>query len=175
MWVDLDGNVTETDLKESVIAEGTFVVKNLDGKEKRFKDENSNEAKEWAKSSSPKKATKKYSQDWWSDKIDAASANAHMVTPWSGYMRFTDPEAIDKIVKAEFKSATNTDWTIAGNYNDGGSARYNKKIGDCPVTALKIRVSFTRNSEDNTVADSQVIGVYRDVKDPTKWIFDKFF
>lgn len=144
--------------------EGMFVVKNLDGKEKRFKDTKSAEAKAWAKTSSAKKpVSKKYSYEWW-DESDAETL------PWSPFRQDKDAGSVADIVAKQFNSRA--DWTL-------GSV-YAKQIDDVLVTAMKIRVSYEYSPEDDMgldadTGDSQVIGVRRDEKNPEKWHFDKFF
>jgi hypothetical protein len=64
--VKIQEQVETSLLKRAQLDEGTWVVKNKDGKEKRFKDTDSPEALAWKNSSAaPKKKAEKYSDEWW--------------------------------------------------------------------------------------------------------------
>lgn len=62
-------------MKIQELFEGSFVVKNKDGKEKRFKDADSVEAKAFKVSSTKKASPEKYSKQWWIAQEEKAMDN----------------------------------------------------------------------------------------------------
>lgn len=160
-------------MKISELFEGMFVVKNKDGKEKRFKDKTSPEAKEFALSSSPKKTTVKvpvYGQLYWQQK--EADANFEGLLPWS---RIQSDE-----VSAQFASIAEQhglgridDFTL-------GSRGYVEAENIKQVASVVVRMSFSFGKEDDLgldiegderVSDSQNIKLRRDTKFPKKLVF----
>lgn len=149
-----------TQLDESALNEGAYVIKNKDGKEKRFKDSNSPEANAWASSSAPAKLAK-YSQEWW----DASDMEVVPSTPISG----KDDVEINRIVKSEF--------TLTADWSLGKKSIVKRQDVDC--AAILVRVSYEITPEDNlgvenTTEESQAILVARDPKKPNKLEFVKY-
>ena len=145
-----------------LLTEGVWVIKNKDGKEKRFKDDKSEAAIAWKNSSSPVKAKKpsKYSEEWWRDQ-DAGTL------PWD---KITDLDGIDYIIKDHFGSIQ-TDIDMMGPYRT--------EVNGVPVAGRKVRVMFRITPDDDMgvdepTEDAQWIKVRRDVKNPEKLVFDGY-
>jgi hypothetical protein len=146
-----------------LLTEGVWVIKNKDGKEKRFKDDQSEAAIAWKNSSSPVKTKKpaKYSEEWWRAQDDADTY------PWD---KITDLGGIDHIIKDRFGSIQ-TDMDMMGPYS--------KEVDGVPVAGRKVRVMFRITPEDDMgvdepTEDAQWIKVRRDVKNPEKLVFDGY-
>ena len=154
-------------LKELLsIHEGVFVVKNKDGKEKRFKDANSAEARAWKQSESPKKAPKaaKYSQEWWHDQdVDVYPDDK---------ITHDDSGQIDKIVTKEMGSPKPEDWTFGRHYS--------KNVNGVTVAGRVVRAGWMITKDDDLGTGDEPVehyenfGVVRDVKDPSKFVFDGY-
>jgi hypothetical protein len=140
-----------------------WVIKNKDGKEKRFKDANSPEAVAWKNSSSPKKPPKaaQYTKEWWEAKEDAGVE----LLPWS---KIKGDEAafdqIDAVVKDQFGDIE-TDWILLGT---GERTR-----DGVPCAITKVHVSYVVRPEDDMgvdqeTSDAQSIFVGRNPKNPKK-------
>jgi len=150
-------------LKEIKIFEGAFVIKNKDGKEKRFRDANSAEAKAWAQSESKKKAAK-YSQEWWNEQ----DVNVHPLTK----ITVDDNGQVDRILKDQGHEAD--DWTFAGHYT--------KKVDGVMVAGRIVRAGWIFTKDDDmghaegsdSVEHYQNFGIVRDVKNPKKFVFDGY-
>jgi hypothetical protein len=143
-----------------------WVIKNKDGQEKRFKDDESPEAVAWKNSSSPKKAPKValYSKEYWEKKEDDGAE----ILPWTRIKG--DEAAVDKIeniVKDQFGNIT-YDWTLQG---------YGERDRDgVPCAITKVRVSYEIKPEDDLgvdkpTSDAQAIYVGRNPKNPKKLDF----
>lgn len=158
---------TRKGIKESTLDEGSkgwWVLKNKDGKEKRFKNDQSPEAIAWKNSSTPKKTTVKlaaYSQAYWEKKEMEGAERL----PWT---KFRDDDLaydeIEKIVKDHFGNIK-YDWT----FEQSG-----EKVRDgVHCAAQVIRVMFEVGPEDDMgldhhVQDAQNIIVARNPKNPRK-------
>lgn len=145
-----------------LLTEGKWVIKNKDGKEKRFKDDKSEAAIAWKNSSNPVKAKKpaKYSEEWWRDQ-DADTM------PWD---KINDLDGIDGIIKDHFGSIQ-TDMDMMGPYRT--------EVNGVPVAGRKVRVMFRITPDDDMgvdepTEDAQWIKVRRDVKNPEKLVFDGY-
>jgi hypothetical protein len=158
------------DLVEGIT--GKWVIKNKDGKERRFKDKNSKEAQEWMNSSTPKKIPKvpTYDDQYWDDK--ERKANDHsFVTPSKKIGGVsTDSAEIDKIIKDHFGNIK-TDWTFerAGEIKVEGTS--------CATRVVRVMFEVTPEDDmgvDSTVQDTQTIIVVRDRQTPTKIKFLKY-
>lgn len=159
-------------LSES-LTEGMWVIKNKDGKEKRFKDMDSAAAKAWKASSSPQKEPKvkveKYSNEYWErieDKDDGT------VLPWTPIRDDDNAIAqIEAIVKDEF-TFKNIDW----NFNSKGGEQ--KRDGTiCAVIYVRVAFKVTPEDDmgvDHIVDESQTIQVGRNPKKPTQIDFLKY-
>lgn len=154
-------------LKELLsIHEGMFVVKNKDGKEKRFKDANSAEARAWKQSESPKKAPKaaKYSQEWWHDQdVDVYPDDK---------ITHDDSGQIDKIVTKEMGGLKPEDWSFGKHYS--------KEVNGVTVAGRVVRAGWMITKDDDLGTGDEPVehyenfGVVRDVKDPSKFVFDGY-
>lgn len=141
--------------------EGAYVIKNKDGKEKRFKDSNSSEAKAWKDSStlkrSPLPKAERFSADWWIDKEGDR--------PWD---RIEDGEDVNKILKKEMGKEPG-DWTFGRHYM--------KMVDGVNVAGRIVKATFVYGPNDDMGVEQEVentenYGVIRDVKNPKKLIFD---
>lgn len=155
---------------EELLHEGMWVIKNKDGKEKRFKDDKSSAALAWKDSSSPKRPSKKkaekYTYDWWMDS-DAD------VLPWD---KIEDVDNLYKYIKGGTGVIREPDdWTFGGSYRD--------EVDGVPVAGRKIRLMYLITKDDDLGIDdndgegvehSETIGIVRDVKNPKKFVFDGF-
>lgn len=160
------------ELLSTTLFEGSYVVKNKDGKEKRFKDANSLPAREWKDSSSPKNAPKSaiYSDQYWDDKEYKADDYSFITPSKKIGDGPKDSDEIDKIVKDHY-GTIKTDWTF-------GRAGETKTQGTSCATR-EVRVMFEVTPEDDmgvdeTVQDAQTIVVVRDRQTPKKIKFLKF-
>ena len=151
---------------------GVWVLKNKDGKEKRFKDKNSKEAQEWMNSTTPKKPStaRAYTDQYWEDK--EWKANDHsFVTPWKKIGdSHSDSVEIERIVKDHF-GKIKTDWTFekAGETQVDGTS--------CATRVVRVMFEVTPEDDmgvDDTVQDAQTIIVVRDRQKPTKIKFLRY-
>lgn len=164
-------SIAEIDLRESTenkktvdLLEGMWVIKSMDGVEKRFKDKNSPAAKEWERSIKKKPAkAPKYSQEWWySQDVD--------VYPWDKINAYDDNDEIQRIATAQFGKAMD-DWSL-------GKAYY-REVDGVETAHAEVRVSYTYGPEDDMgseeqVSDSERIKIRRDVKKPETLVFAGF-
>jgi hypothetical protein len=149
-------------------AKGMWVIKNKDGKEKRFKNDQSPEAIAWKNSSIPKKTTVKlaaYSDAYWADKED--KSDDYNFTVPSTPIDFQDSDNIGKIVKDHF-NFKNTDWEMM--------KKGSRKIDGTTCATRVIRVMYEVTPEDDmgvdkTVQDSEYIVVGRNPKKPKDIMF----
>lgn len=151
---------------KELLYEGMFVVKNKDGKEKRFKDANSAEALAWKQSESPKKAPKavKYSQGWWNDQDVDVYPNDKIT--------FDDDGQVDQIVDKEMGKRKPEDWTFGRHYS--------KNVNGIAVAGRVVRVGWMITKDDDLGTGDEPVehyenfGVVRDVKNPSKFVFDGY-
>ena len=148
-------------MKVQDLFEGAFVVKSKDGVEKRFKDADSVEAKQWkettAKKSKPKAAA--YSDKYWNDK---AEANPDRVIP-STPIGPDDGEGIARVVDEVFNTPK-TDWTFSGK---GGLQK--RDITTCAVRTLRVMFEYGPEDDmgvDEPAQDVQYIVVGRNPQNP---------
>lgn len=156
--------------------EGRYVIKNQDGKEKRFKDHTSPEAVAWKASSSPKKSTVKlavYSDAYWAKKEDDAhdKDDYDFVTPWKPIKNdYAATDKINSVVEGQFNT-DKIDWTL-------GRASEIKREGTT-CAAIVVRVMYEYGPEDDMgvdepVQDAQNILIARNPKKPTQIDFVQF-
>lgn len=158
---------------EAILVEGSWVVKNKDGQEKRFKDVNSPEAKAWATSSSKKpEKLEKFSDAWWdeqhfSGKHTGPLPDDKIVAGPEGIMS----EDIEKMDAAGIDKVE--DFTI--------SRRGTMMVGKttCATADLRVLVSYDAKEmgvehDQERIEDAVNIKVRRDEKDPKKFIFVSF-
>lgn len=153
-------------VQELQVNEGVFIVKNKDGKEKRFKDLNSAEAKAWKSSTTAKKIKKptaeKYSQEWWEDKEFDVE-----VVPWT---RIDMDEILSKTIEKTVK-----DLWGASSYDILGPGKAQTKIVDgVNCASLVIRVMVLHSKDDDLGLDDDVEETYkitftRNPKSPKKF------
>ena len=152
-------------LLKELLVEGAFVVKNKDGKEKRFKDVNSADARAWKDSSAKKVVTKKvvkYSQEWWEDQ-DADLRPDDKIS-------MDDDGQVDRILRAEMHRAAD-DWTFGKHYT--------KNVNGVVVAGRVVRAGWMITKDDDLGVEDQVehyenFGIVRDVKNPKKFVFDGY-
>jgi hypothetical protein len=148
--------------------EGNWVIKSIDGIEKRFKDRDSVEAKAWSSTVAKKRSAKKvkYSLEWWEEQE---------LTPWSKISLGTDKgqlsvEILENLSAHSFNNIV--DLHLIGK-------TFEQLIDNIPCahTKLTIMVAYSKDDDlglaDDTM-DSYTIIVRRDMKDPTKFVFVKF-
>ena len=157
-----------------------WVIKNKDGKEKRFKDANSPDAVAWKNSSSPKKAPKakleKYSDAWWDEK--------NWTGDYDGVMpdkKITDLDlsygVLAKILKDESSNELN-DFHVTSSGT--------MKVGNTTVATARVRVTYEFDMKDMGYDDETIsksgnqdgrglesiyVKVRRDHQKPEKIIF----
>lgn len=134
------------------VSAGSFVVKNLDGDEKRFPSDSSPAAQAWKKSRSTKNP--KYTTEWWENQPDVD------VLPWSK-IEYRRLDAND--LKPVFKDAgfnTVDDFTAEGFSS--------MKDGSVTVATMELRVIEKGEQEGVWIL------VKRDFKDPNKLKFVKY-
>jgi hypothetical protein len=164
-------------VKEGLMTEGAFVIKNTAGVEKRFKDANSEAAKLWkasgSKASKPSAVpTEKYSQAWWQYQEDK-DKNYEKTMPWTKI----DKHDLDSAaLKAAFSSAgwnenNVDDWSVVG-----GSGNVKVKGVNCAALTLRVVYMFTKDDDigvegDDPVSDSEYITIARSPTDPKKYVF----
>lgn len=160
-------------VKEERTDEGVWVLKNQDGKEKRFTNKDSAAAKEWQASKSPvKKQIQNYSQEYWEKKEDEGKAT---VLPWS---RITD----DDILRATQEGVMNyAGFTNIDHWNTG--RRGEEVVDGVRRATINLMVSYSFGKEDDMgldveaderISDSQGIVLGRDVKQPTRITFVRY-
>jgi hypothetical protein len=172
--IDLVDNAKDdarNQVDEQIAGKGMWVIKNKDGKERRFKDDESPAAKAWKDSSSPKKPEKvpQYSDAYWERKEEQ---DPDIVLPWSP-IRGDDAayDQIDAIVKDEFNMKT-VDWTFSGKNGE------QKRDGtSCAVQAVRVSYEVTPEDDlgvEHITSDSQTIYIARNPKKPSKIEFLKY-
>lgn len=154
------------------LKEGMFVVKNKDGKEKRFKDHNSAEAKAFKDSKAPSKVKlAAYSAAYWKSKD--ADPNFEGVVPWERIKEHEVSDQFDGIARQQGLGRVE-DWTISGGRG------YVEADGIKQVASVTIRMMFSFGKEDDLgldiegderVSDSQYVKLRRDTKNPKKLVF----
>lgn len=156
-----------------------WVIKNKDGKEKRFKNADSPEALAWKNSSSPKKEKKtleKYSDAWWDEKN------------WTGdYTGVMPDKKITDLDLSAGKLAAALKDEMTSEINDyhvmsGGTM----KIGNTTVATARVRVTYefdmkdmgyddetiaNSGNEDGRGLESVYVKVRRDPKKPENIVF----
>lgn len=147
-------------LLKELLTEGIFVVKNKDGKGKRFKDANSAEARAWRDSSSKK--TVKYSQEWW-DNQDVDVRPDDKIT-------MDDDGQVQRILRSEIHRAPD-DWTFGKHYA--------KNVDGVNVAGRVVRAGWMITKDDDLGGKDDVehydnFGIVRDVKNPKKFVFDGY-
>ncbi len=139
-------------------------IKITEGKEKRFKDADSPEAKAWERSESPKKTkATKYSQEWWHDQ------NVDLYP--DSKITHDDDGQVERLIKTEMHKMAPDDWTF-GNH-------YTKNVDGVTVAGRVVRVGwmFTRGDDlglDHDTEHYENFGIIRDVKNPKKFVFDGY-
>lgn len=160
---------------EARAAKGMWVIKNKDGVEKRFKDDESPEAKAWKASSKPKKASpvpkEKYSQEWW-DYQEDKDPYSDKVYPGTKIDR--DELTFDKLADA-FKDAGYEERNVDDYHIQRATEKTIKGVR-CAAYSLRVVYVYTKEDDigvegDEPVSDSQVIYVARDSKNPKKFVF----
>jgi hypothetical protein len=149
---------------KKLVLSGKWVVKNLDGDEKRFDRTDSPDAVEWKNSRSSKKKlmekAPKFSQEWWSLQSG--------LTPMSRLMSY-DETAIGTGLKAFLRGSA--------KLSDHTFMRQGHKIVDgvtCAYVQIRCILSYGKSDDLGTDADTTdglwVIAV-RDSKNPRKFNF----
>lgn len=144
-----------------------WVLKNKSGKEKRFKDDKSQAAKDWVASSSPEKAKKpeKFSTDWWKARDDG-----YTVLPWT---KISDIDIGESRAYASFLkddlSIKNADFTLRGHTTKDSNG---VRVAVANVTVI-YHIDDDEAKElglDGPTEDSVQIKLERDPQSPKKLI-----
>lgn len=141
---------------------GMWIIKNLNGVEKRFKDDESPEAIAWKNSfKQPTIKHEKYSYGWW---INVSQAETK---PWDRIDTYDSGDQIEKLVR-EHIDFERMEW----------SANHHSftLVDGVKVARVNLRVMFEAGPEDDlgleeTVQDSQNIILERDARNPKKLVF----
>ena len=165
-----------------------WVIKNKDGREKRFKDKDSAEAKAWKASSNPppKKKFALYTDEWWTAQMDKAMAK-HGWNRYADHFGMMPDDPIDthdsyEELLAIFKRS-NGDWDI----NDLHTIKHHQVVVDgttCAAVTLQITYeydlrdlgipdddeSFVAHGNDGVGIESATMTVRRDRKTPSKLV-----
>lgn len=150
-------------MKISELLEAAWVIKNKDGKEKRFKDSNSPEAKAWA-ASSAKLKTPMYSKEWWDKKV---ASSYDVIAPWESIHDGDIPSAT---IKAAVK-----DLYGSSAYDIMGTKRLADTTVDgvrCARIALNVMVLHTAADDlgiENDAEEIYKITFTRRIDDPKKF------
>lgn len=163
-------------LGEARAGKGMWVIKNKDGVEKRFKDDESPEAVAWKQSSSAKKSSVKldvYSDAYWAKKEDAArdKDDYDFVTPWKPIKGdFAATDKINAVVEEQFNT-DKIDWTL------GRESEIKREGTTC--AAIVVRVMYEYGPEDDMgvkepVQDAQNILIARNPKKPAQLDFVRY-
>ena len=148
----------------SAVNEGwKVIVRNKDGKEKRFPSgqENSPEALAW-KNSSSKKSLPAYSDAYW-EKKKLESADPSFKTPWTP-IDLSDDDSIDKIVRDQF-DMNNVEWA---KMKKGETKRDGTR---CATRVIRVTYEIGLEDDmgvDDRVQETQHIIVARNPKNPKK-------
>jgi hypothetical protein len=164
---DVYFRICKSDIKESKVSEGAFVIKNQDGKEKRFKDTKSDEAKAWASSATPKKrSAEKYTQEWWKAK---ELRDHDALVPWSPITESDVYPQLEKFVKSNWGA---TQYDLSSMMG----APSQKLVDGVKCTTRYIRVMVIHFVDhhlglESDTEESYRIEVSRDPRNPKKLNF----
>jgi hypothetical protein len=158
---------------KELLSEGMWVVKNKDGKERRFKDSNSPDARAWAASFSKKpEKMEKYSDAWWNDqhwygKLTGPMPDSKIVAGPEGIMS----EDIEKMDEVGIDAVE--DFTITRN----GRMMVGKTT--CATADIRVLVSYDAKEmgvehDQERIEESVYIRVRRNEEDPRKFVFVSF-
>jgi len=158
---------------DQLINEGTWVVKNLDGQAKRFRDMNSAEAKAWAASSSKKpEKLEQYSDAWWHEQYSSGKHDGPLpddkIVPGPGGISSED---IESMPQAGIDSVEDFIITRNGRMPVGKTT--------CATADIRVLISYDAKEmgvdhDEERIEDSVYIRVRRDAKDPKKFMFVSF-
>ena len=164
---------------EAVAGKGMWVIKNKDGVEKRFKDDESPAAKAWKESSKPKRApavkAEKYSQEWWEAKEEKGGYD--VLTPWTrielgmghGELSTDELEAVGKD-----QGFGNVD-----DFHKLGTGETKVDGVYCATIRVRVVAVYTKEDDlgiegDEPVSDSYNVMLRRDTKNPEKFVFMRY-
>lgn len=153
-------------MKVQDLFEGTWVIKNKDGKEKRFKDDTSPEAKAWASSSSPVKTkVAAYSQKYWDRKKDESESYSDVFPSTK-----IDPQSKD--IEGMPGFSHNVDDL---HVQKRSTAEFNGVM--CATADIRVVMAFDKDDDmglDEPTSDAVYIRVRRDEKKPKTLVFVKY-
>jgi hypothetical protein len=175
-YVDMAKDDARNQVDEAVAGKGSWVIKNKDGVEKRFKDDESPEAKAWKNSNSAKRPSpvpkEKFSKEWWQYQEDN-DKTFEKIMPWTKIDKYDLDSASlkDAFESAGWKEKNVDDWSVIGR-----GTEINIKGVPCAAVEIRVVYVFTKDDDmgiegDEPVSDSGTFFAARSPKDPKKYIF----
>jgi hypothetical protein len=175
-YVDMAKDDARNQVDEAVAGKGMWVIKNKDGVEKRFKDDESPEAKAWKSSNSAKRPSavpkEKFSKEWWQYQEDN-DKTFEKIMPWTKIDKYDLDSASlkDAFESAGWKEKNVDDWSVIGR-----GTEINIKGVPCAAVEIRVVYVFTKDDDmgiegDEPVSDSGTFFAARSPKDPKKYIF----
>lgn len=156
-----------------LLSEGSYLIKNKDGKQKRFKDDKSKEALAWKETTSPK-VTKpeQYSQAWWDAKHDkdfvAINYDSDKIYPWS---KIDKNDIDDDLVQKLIKSSNTISHENVTDWHFGRQEEVTRNGVECAAISVNVSLLFTKDDDLGTDADVEEmdsIVIARNPKNPKK-------
>lgn len=155
-------------LFESSLSEGMWVIKNKDGAEKRFKDKDSQAAKDWKESSTKKKAADfpKYSAEWWRA---ARDKDILRLVPWTpietGHRRGDlDYDDVKKAVRETFGR-------VVFDFTDSAHKQGKIEKDGVQCATLTVPVRVQHKIDGSEVEEQHKFMFVRDPKNPSKFTY----
>jgi hypothetical protein len=174
-YVDMAKDDARNQVDEARSPKGMWVIKNKDGVEKRFKDDESPEAKAWKSSNTAKRPSavpkEKFSKEWWEYQED--NKTFEKIMPWTKIDKYDLDSASlkDAFESAGWKEKNVDDWSVIGR-----GTEINIKGVPCAAVEIRVVYVFTKDDDmgiegDEPVSDSGTFFAARSPKDPKKYIF----
>jgi hypothetical protein len=180
-YVDNAKDDARNQVDEAVAGKGHWVIKNKDGVEKRFKDDESPAAKAWKDSAAKKRApavkAEKYSQEWWEAKEDKAERYGDVLTPWSrielgvggGDLSNDEVEAVGK----------DQGFGTIDDFHKLGTGETKVDGVHCATIRIRVVAVYTKEDDlgiegDEPVSDSYNVMLRRDTQNPKKFVFMRY-
>jgi hypothetical protein len=175
-YVDMAKDDARNQVDEARSPKGMWVIKNKDGVEKRFKDDESPEAKAWKSSNTAKRPSavpkEKFSKEWWQYQEDN-DKTFEKIMPWTKIDKYDLDSASlkDAFQAAGWKEKNVDDWSVIGR-----GTEINIKGVPCAAVEIRVVYVFTKDDDmgiegDEPVSDSGSFFAARSPKDPKKYIF----
>lgn len=149
-------------MKVFQLLEGMWVIKNKDGAEKRFKDKDSQAAKDWKESNSKKKAADfpKYSTEWW----EQSKAS---VVPWDPIRMGTSRGDLSHdMVK---KAVRDTFGRVIFDFTDNTHKTGRTIVDGVRCATITVPVMVQHKMDGEEVEEMHKFTFIRDPKNPSKF------